>query len=127
MAGALTGVRVLEFSQVIAAPFCGMMLADMGAEVIKVEPPDGEAFRWTMPLMPLESKRYISLNRGKQSLPLNITTPEAQRIVHQLVPTIDVVIVNYRPDVPARYGLDYDTLSAINPRLIYCENTAFGR
>jgi crotonobetainyl-CoA:carnitine CoA-transferase CaiB-like acyl-CoA transferase len=125
--GALEGVRVLEFSQIIAAPFCGMLLADMGAEVIKVEPPEGEPWRLFAQFIPLESKTFISLNRGKKSLPLDITTTEGQRIVHKLIPEIDVVIVNYRPDVPYRCGIDYETLSAINPRLIYCENTAFGR
>jgi formyl-CoA transferase len=99
----------------------------MGAEVIKVEPPEGEPWRIFAQFIPFESKTFISLNRGKKSLPLDITRPEAQRIVHELVNEIDVVIVNYRPDVPARCGIDYETLSAINPRLIYCENTAFGR
>jgi formyl-CoA transferase len=123
----LERVRVLEFSQIIAAPLCGMLLADMGADVIKVEPPAGEPWRLASQFIPLESKIYISLNRGKQSLPLDIMAPEAQPIIHALVKEVDVVIVNYRPDVPARAGIDYETLSAINPRLVYCENTAFGR
>lgn len=127
MAGALDGVRVLEFSQIIAAPFCGLLLADMGAEVIKVEPPDGEPWRLFAQFIPLESKTFISLNRGKKSLPLDITSTEGQRIVHKLVEQVDVVIVNYRPDVPYRCNIDWETLSEINPRLIYCENTAYGR
>ena len=127
MAGALDGYRVLEFSQIIAAPFCGMLLADMGAEVIKVEPPDGEPWRLFAQFIPLESRTFISLNRGKKSLPLDITSAEGRKIVHALVKDIDVVIVNYRPDVPYRSGIDYETLSAINPKLVYCENTAFGR
>lgn len=127
MAGALEGVRVLEFSQIIAAPFCGMMLSDMGAEVIKVESTEGEPWRIFAQFIPLESKTFISLNRGKKSLPLDITSVEGQKIVHELVPNIDVVILNYRPDVPYRCRIDYETLSEINPRLIYCENTAFGR
>ena len=127
MSGALEGIRILEFSQIIAAPFCGMLLSDMGADVIKVEPPEGEPWRVFAQFIPLESKTYISLNRGKRSLPLDISKPEAQALVHRMIKDIDVVIVNYRPDVPAKYGIDYDTLSALNPRLIYCENTAFGR
>ena len=127
MPGALDGYRVLEFSQIIAAPFCGMLLADMGAEVIKVEPPDGEPWRLFAQFIPLESRMFISLNRGKKSLPLDITSTEGQKIVHELIRDIDVVIVNYRPDVPYRCGIDYETLSGINPRLVYCENTAFGR
>ena len=127
MAGPLAGVKVLEFSEIIAGPFGGMLLADMGAEVIKVEPPWGEAWRLNAQFMPLESKSFISLNRGKRSLPLDLTRPQARQIVHRLVPQTDVVLVNYRPDVPARLGIDYEALSAINPRLIYCATTAFGR
>jgi CoA:oxalate CoA-transferase len=126
MAGALEGVKVIEFSQIIAAPFCGMLLSDMAADVIKVEPVEGEPWRVFAQFIPNESKTFISLNRGKRSLPLDLSRPEAQHIAHQLVQGADVVIVNYRPDVPKRFGLDYETLSKINPRLIYCENTAFG-
>jgi formyl-CoA transferase len=104
-----------------------MLLADMGAEVIKVEPPEGEPWRLFAQFIPLESRTFISLNRGKKSLPLDITSTEGQKIVHALVKDVDVVVVNYRPDVPYRCGIDYETLSAINPRLVYCENTAFGR
>jgi formyl-CoA transferase len=127
MGGALDGVRVVEFSQIIAAPFCGMLLSDMGADVIKVEPPEGEPWRVFAQFIPLESKTFISLNRGKRSLPLDLTKPEGRAIAHELAARADVVIVNYRPDVPAKMGIDYETLSALNPRLIYCENTAFGR
>ena len=127
MAGALEGVKVIEFSQIIAAPFCGMLLTDMGADVIKVEPPDGEPWRVFAQFIPGESKTFISLNRGKRSLPLDLSRPEAQRIAQQLAAEADVVILNYRPDVPAKVGLDYERLSALNRRLIYCENTAFGR
>lgn len=127
MPGALDGITVIEFSQIIAAPFCGMLLSDMGADVIKVEPPEGEPWRVFAQFIPNESKTFISLNRGKRSLPLDLRRPEAQTIVHQLIRAADVVIVNYRPDVPAKVGLDYETLAALNPRLIYCENTAFGR
>ena len=127
MAGPLAGIRILEFTQIIAGPFAGMLLADMGADVIKVEPVQGEPWRHEAQFIPGESKTYMSLNRGKRSLPLNLTEPDATRIVHQMIPDIDVVIVNARPDVPANLGIDYETLSAINPRLILCDNTAFGR
>lgn len=125
--GPLVGVKIVEFAGIGPGPFCGMLLADMGAEVIKVEPPEGEPWRLFAQFIPLESKTFISLNRGKKSLPLDINTPEARAIIHKLVEDVDVVILNYRPDVPARAGIDYETLSAINPRLVYCENTAFGR
>lgn len=127
MAGALEGIKVLEFTQIIAGPFGGMLLADMGADVIKVEPIQGEPWRHTAPFLPNESKTYMSLNRGKRSLPLNLADPDAVKIVHRMMPDIDVVIINARPDVPANLGIDYETLSEINPRLIYCDNTAFGR
>ncbi|MDA0352750.1 MAG: CoA transferase [Chloroflexi bacterium] len=127
MAGPLEGIRVLEFTQIIAGPFACQNLADMGAEVIKVEPPEGEPWRLFSQFMPGESKTYQSLNRGKRSLVLSLQTPEAQAIVHRMVPNIDVVVINYRPDVPAKLGIDYETLRALKPDLIYVDNTAFGR
>ena len=127
MAGPLEGIKVLEFTQIIAGPFGGMMLADMGADVIKVEPVEGEPWRVALEFIPGESKTYMSLNRGKRSLPLDLTKPEAVEIVREMISEIDVVVINARPDVPDKLGIDYETLSAINPRLIYCDNTAFGR
>ena len=125
--GPLAGIRVLEFSQIIAGPFGCQNLADMGAEVIKVEPPEGEAWRQFSQFIPGESKWFQSLNRGKRSLVLAMRDPAAQQIVHRLVAEMDVVVINYRPDVGARLGIDYDTLRAIKPELIYVDNTAFGR
>ncbi|MCI0438350.1 MAG: CoA transferase, partial [Chloroflexi bacterium] len=126
MPGPLEGVKVLEFTEIIAGPFGGMLLGDMGADIIKVEPPWGEPWRFAQEFLPNESKTYISLNRNKRSLPLDLTRPQAREIVYELVPQMDVVIINSRPDVPYKLGIDYETLSARNPRLIYCENTAFG-
>jgi formyl-CoA transferase len=99
----------------------------MGADIIKVEPPWGEPWRIYQEFIPTESRTYISLNRGKRSLPLDLTRPEALEVVYRLLSQMDVVIINARPDVPYKLGIDYETLSARNPRLIYCENTAFGR
>lgn len=127
MAGPLEGIKILEFTQIIAGPFGGMMLADMGADVIKVEPVEGEPWRVALEFIPGESKTYMSLNRGKRSLPLDLTKPEAVEIVREMIREIDVVVINARPDVPDKLGIDYETLSAVNPRLIYCDNTAFGR
>jgi formyl-CoA transferase len=127
MAGPLAGIRILEFSEIIAAPFAGMLLSDMGADIIKVEPPEGEPWRLFAQFVPTESRTYISLNRGKRSLTLDLSKPEAQEVVHKLVPDMDVVMVNYRPDVTAKLRIDYDELSKLNGRLIYCDNTAFGR
>jgi formyl-CoA transferase len=95
--------------------------------VIKVEPLEGEPWRLALQFIPGESKTFMSLNRGKRSLPLNLTTPEASDIVRKMIPDIDVVLINARPDVPAKLGIDYETLSAMNPKIIYCDNTAFGR
>jgi crotonobetainyl-CoA:carnitine CoA-transferase CaiB-like acyl-CoA transferase len=125
--GALDGIKVLEFTQIIAAPFGGMLLSDMGASVIKIEPLGGEPWRLHSEFLPKESKTFISLNRGKRSLPLDLKTKEGLEIVQKLVMNTDVVIINARPDVPKDLGIDYESLSAINPELIYCDNTAFGR
>ena len=115
--GPLQGIRVLEFTQIIAGPFGCQHLADMGAEVIKVEPPEGEPWRLFSQFVTGESKTFQSLNRGKKSLVLKLQDPKAQEIVHKLMPTIDVVVINYRPDVPAKLGIDYDTLKALKPDL----------
>ncbi len=125
--GPLDGVRILEFTQIIAGPLGGMLLADQGAELIKVEPVGGEPWRVFAQFMPLESKTYQSLNRGKRSLAIDLTKPEATEAIHRLVKDIDVVISNYRPDVPGRLGIDYETLRAIKPDLVYVDSTAFGR
>ena len=127
MAGPLAGIRILEFSEIIAGPFAGMLLSDMGADIIKVEPPEGEPWRLFAQFVPKETRYFISLNRGKRGMTLDLARPEAQEIVGRLTPQMDVVLVNYRPDVAAKLGIDYETLSAQNPRLIYCDNTAFGR
>ena len=127
MPGALAGIRVLEFTEIIAGPFGGMLLAQMGAEVIKVEPPAGEPWRLIAQFIPTESRSFISLNHGKKGITLDLTTPEGQEVVGKLLPDTDVVLVNYRPDVAEKLSIDYETLSKLNPNLIYCDNTAFGR
>ena len=127
MPGPLDGVKVVEFTEIIAGPFAGMLLSDMGAEVIKVEPPWGDPWRGTQPISPTESRVFMAYNRGKRSITLDLTTDAARDVLAQLIPRMDVAIVNYRPDVAAKLGVDYGALSALNPRLIYCENTAFGR
>jgi len=125
--GPLAGVRVLEFTQIIAGPFCCMLLSDMGAEGIKFEPIEGEPWRLFAELVPKESRAFVSLNRGKRDVALDMRRPEAREIIHRLVPTADVIVINYRPGVAEQLGIDYETVRAINPRIIYCENTAFGR
>ncbi len=125
--GPLAGIRVLEFSEIIAAPFGGSLLSDMGADVIKIEPPAGDPWRGFQPIGMREGRGYISLNRGKRGMVLDLNTAEGREAVHRLAEGADAVIVNYRPDVSSKLQIDYATLSAINPRIIYCDNTAFGR
>ena len=127
MPGPLEGIKVADFTEIIAGPLAGRLLAEMGADVIKIEPPWGEPWRLTQRFTPTESRTFMVYNRGKRSLPLDLTKAEAQEILSRLIPRIDVVLVNYRPDVAAKLGVDYETLSAINPRLVYCELTAYGR
>ncbi len=127
MAGALTGVKVLDLSEYIAGPYCTMMLSDMGADVVKVERPDGDAWRHTAPVAPYEGRGFLGVNRGKRSIALDLQRPEARKIAQELAGGADALVVSYSPGVAKRLGLDYETLAARNPALIYCENTAFGR
>lgn len=126
MNGALAGVRVLDFSEYIAGPYGGQMLADMGALVTKVEPPLGDFWRHTAAIAPNESRGFIGVNKGKRSLSLDLKTEKGREIAHRLIAASDVVLMNYRAGVAERLGVDYATGSRINPRIIYCENTAFG-
>lgn len=125
--GPLDGVRILEFTQIIAGPLGCQLLADLGAEVVKVEPPEGEPWRLYAQFVPTESKTFIALNRGKKSLAIDLGHPRAQEAIHRLMPQVDVVVINYRPDVAKRLRIDYDSLAAIRPDVIYLDNTAFGR
>ena len=127
MIGPLHGVKVVDFTQIIAGPLSGRLLADMGAEVIKLEPPWGEPWRFQQKFLPSESRNFIVYNRGKRSLPLDLSKPEAREVIRRLIRSTDVTLMNFRPDVAAKLGIDYDTFSEINPRLVYCEITAYGR
>ncbi|MGE0134310.1 MAG: CaiB/BaiF CoA transferase family protein [Dehalococcoidia bacterium] len=126
MSGPLAGIKVFELSQIVAAPYCGLNLVDLGADVIKVEPPEGEGFRHLGAFLPGESKTFHTLNRGKRSLTLDLKVPAAQALVHRVIPQFDVFIMNSRPGVATRLGVDYHTLSAIRPDLVYLENTGYG-
>jgi formyl-CoA transferase len=124
--GPLNGIRVLEFSQIVAAPVCGVNLSDLGADVIKVEPPGGEQTRRSGSVVPGESKGFQALNRGKRSLVVDLHDPRGQAVIHRLIPDTDIVLINYRLGVAERVGIDYATLSAIRHDLIYWQNTGFG-
>ncbi|MGA4451841.1 CaiB/BaiF CoA transferase family protein [Pseudomonas fortuita] len=134
--GALTGYRVLDLSRILAGPWCGQTLADLGAEVIKIERPGaGDDTRgWGPPWMKGqnaestgEASYYQSTNRGKLSVALNIASPEGQEMVRALATSCDVLIENYKAGSLAKYGLDYASLAALNPRLVYCSVTGFGQ
>ena len=124
--GPLDGINVLEFSLVVAGPATGMHLSDMGANVIKVEAPGGEPYRNAAAVVQGHSKIFTWLNHGKQSLEINVRAPEGLAAIHRLIPNIDIVVINFRPGVPKRLGIDYETLSAIRPDLIYVDITGFG-
>jgi crotonobetainyl-CoA:carnitine CoA-transferase CaiB-like acyl-CoA transferase len=128
MASSLDGVMVLDLSRVLAGPYCAMMLADMGADVLKIEEPEGgdESRTWP-PFAAGEASGYLSMNRNKRNLTLNLKTPEAQEILKKLVAQADVLIENFRTGTMESFGLAYDVLRTINPRLIYCGVSVFGR
>jgi formyl-CoA transferase len=124
---ALDGIRVLDQTQVMAGPFCSMLLADMGADVIKIEPPGGEHTRREREIAPGVSASFLAVNRNKRALTLDLKQAAGVELLKRLVKTADVLVENYRPGVAARLGVDYETLSAINPRLIYCSISGFGQ
>ena len=124
----LDGVRVVDFTTTIAGPHCTRLLADLGAEVIKLEAPDGgDMMRSRPPLRNGASTSFGQLNTGKKSVILDLKRPEAVDIVQRLVATTDVVVENFRPGVMQRFGLDYPTLKAVKPDLIFCAISGYGQ
>jgi crotonobetainyl-CoA:carnitine CoA-transferase CaiB-like acyl-CoA transferase len=127
--GALTGIRILDFSRVLAGPFCTMLLADLGAEVIKVENPAGgdDTRQWGPPWAGDLSAYFIAVNRNKRSLTLNLKNAAARQIARDLAGKSDVLIENFRPGGMDEFGLGYGDLRPLNPGLIYCSITGFGQ
>src|SRR4051812_42265209 len=126
----LAGMRVLDISQVMAGPFCCMLLGDMGADVIKIEPPKtGDSTRHSMGfrLKGDDSPGFLALNRNKRSITLNLKDEADREVLYALVKTADILIENARPGVAGRLGIDYDTLAKINPRLVYASISGFGQ
>lgn len=126
----LAGIRVLDISQVMAGPFCCMLLGDMGADVIKIEPPKtGDSTRHSMGfrLKGEDSPGFLALNRNKRSIALNLKDDADREVLYALVKSADVLVENARPGVAARLGIDYDTLAKINPRLVYASISGFGQ
>jgi crotonobetainyl-CoA:carnitine CoA-transferase CaiB-like acyl-CoA transferase len=121
-------MRVIELAHIMAGPVCGLMLADMGADVIKVEKPTGDdSRRFVPPQIGGESAAYMMMNRNKRGIALNLKDPQAVDILRKLLAEADVVIENYRKGTMEKLGLSYEELAAVNPRLIYCEISGFGR
>lgn len=126
-AGPLAGIRVLDFTRVLAGPAASLALADLGAEIIKIEPPGtGDETRTFPPIRDGESHYFLGNNRGKKSIVIDLKTEEGVQLARDLAAHCDVLVENYRPGVMDRLGLGYDTLSQINPRLIYCAISGFG-
>ncbi|BCG72487.1 CoA transferase [Mesorhizobium sp. 113-1-2] len=131
----LKGVRVVELARILAGPWAGQLLADLGADVIKVESPDGgdDTRKWGPPFVMshdgenLSAAYYHSCNRGKRSIAIDFSTPEGAETIRRLVATSDVLIENFKLGGLKKYGLDYDSLRKINPRLVYCSITGFGQ
>jgi crotonobetainyl-CoA:carnitine CoA-transferase CaiB-like acyl-CoA transferase len=121
------GIEVVEFGQFIAVPFCAQLLSEGGAHVIKVESVDGDPVRQLAPLAPGETRHFISRNRGKHSLPLDLRHPSARRVVDRLLARADVVLTNFRPGLAAELGLDWASLAPRYPRLVVGNVSAFGR
>jgi len=127
MPGALERIRVLDFTTTIAGPHCTRLLADLGAEVIKIEAPEGDMMRTRPPLRNGASTSFGQLNAGKKSIVLDLKTPPAVEAVRRLVAAADVVVENFRPGVMRRFGLDYEALAPIKPELIYCAISGYGQ
>ncbi|WP_130483940.1 CaiB/BaiF CoA transferase family protein [Sphaerotilus mobilis] len=134
--GALTGLRVLDLTRVLAGPWCTQTLADLGADVIKIERPGAgdDTRHWGPPYArdangeeTREAAYFLAVNRNKRSVTLDLASPEGQALVRQLVPQCDVLVENYKVGDMARYGLDPDSLRALNPGLVYCSITGFGQ
>src|SRR5215467_2967780 len=124
--GALDGLRVLDVTQVMAGPFCSMLLADLGADVIKIEPPAGDSTRQMPGGTGLDSPSFNAVNRGKRGAALNLKSAAGREVFVRLARASDIVIENYRPGVMDALGLGYPQLSALNPRVIYASISGYG-
>jgi crotonobetainyl-CoA:carnitine CoA-transferase CaiB-like acyl-CoA transferase len=124
--GPLAGVRVLDLSAYIAGPYGCTLLADQGADVIKIEPPTGDNLRKYPSTLRNESRAFLGVNRGKRGLVLDLKQPGARAVLMRLVERADVLVHNFRPNVPARLGIAWEQLRDVNPRLVYCAVTGYG-
>lgn len=127
LANALTGLKVIDFTQVMAGPTCTLCLADLGADVVKVETPTGDLSRALSPWVNGEGVAFLALNRNKRGIVLDLKQLSHRQAAQELIAQADVLVESFRPGVMARFGLDYATVSADNPRLIYCSVSAYGQ
>ncbi|MBT5917131.1 MAG: CoA transferase, partial [Alphaproteobacteria bacterium] len=123
----MAGLKVIDFTSMLAGPYCTRLLADCGAEVIKIEPAAGDAVRNFPPINNGVSSYFVQLNCGKKSVVLDLASNDGKQAALDLIVDVDVVVENFRPGVIARLGLDYETLSASNPELVYCSISGFGQ
>src|SRR5215469_8965966 len=124
--GPLADVTILDLSGYIAAPYGCSLLADLGADVIKVEPPDGDNLRRYPSTLLNESRAYLGVNRGNKGIVLDLKIPAGLSVLHRMAETADVLVHNFRPDVPPRLGIAFDALKLRNPRLVYGALTGYG-
>ena len=129
MPSPLEGIKVLDCSQILAGPYCSMLLADMGADVVKIEKPGGgdDTRRMGPPFLEGESAAFLAMNRNKRSVVLNFKDPDGVAAMRRMLSDADVVIENYRAGVMRRLGLDYEAVRELNPGIIYCSISGFGR
>jgi crotonobetainyl-CoA:carnitine CoA-transferase CaiB-like acyl-CoA transferase len=124
--GPLTGIKVLDLCSYLAGPYGCTLLADLGADVIKIESPQGDMLRQFPSSLPGDSRFFVGTNRGKRALALDLKQKEGLAVLHRMAASADVLVENFRPSVPARLGIDYPTLRALNPRLVYAGLTGYG-
>jgi len=124
--GPLSGVTVLDLSGYVAGPYGCTLLADLGAHVIKIEPPEGDNLRNYPSTLPNESRAFLGVNRNKHGIGLDLKNADGLEVLRRLAERADVLVHNFRPSVPARLGIDYDRMKVVNPRLIYCALTGYG-
>ena len=123
----LEGIRILDFSRVLAGPFCTALLADLGAEVVKVEPPRGDDYRFVGPLLKSESALFLTVNRGKRSIVIDLKRERGVELARKLAAESDVVVENFRPGVAQKLGIGYEDLKMVNPKLVYASISGFGQ
>lgn len=124
--GPYAGLRVLDFCTFVAGSFTGVLMGDLGADVVKIEPLDGDPARKVGPFIAGEGRAFLAWNRNKRGMAVDLAAPAAREIIHALARRTDVLLENFRPGVTEKHGMDYPTLSRLNPRLVYLSSTAFG-